>query len=82
MPFHNNKDSRIKMVFLLAHGNNHLKENGYNPVRYSAIKYNIRPDKAMKKLIEAYQNSDKWKASNVIQFYDNSTNQLIESYRN
>lgn len=78
MHFYDKDISRVKAVLLLAHGNDHLKEKGNNPVRYSAKKYNKNPELAIKKLTKVYQNSAAWKASNVIQFYDTTTNQLIK----
>lgn len=73
------KNSRIKMVCLLKGGNNHLKQNGKNPVFYSPEKYNAKPDETIiKGMIRRLQNTEVFKASNVIQFYDTVTGTLVK----
>lgn len=65
--------SAYKMVFLLKNGNNHLKEYGYNPVRYSYVSKNRKGmEYNVTGMMRRFQNDELMKFSNVIYFYENT----------
>ena len=78
MVMYSKTGSRYKMVCLLAHGNNHLKPNGKSPVFHVAEKYNKKPvDFIVKYMERMYGNTEVFKASNVIRFYDTKTDVIV-----
>ncbi|MFN4026456.1 MAG: hypothetical protein ACK4IZ_03320 [Flavobacterium sp.] len=72
MPFYDKNKSRIKMVV--------LTKNGYpNQTVYSPVDQNEKPDKfIMQGMLRRWKEKDIIKIAQVIQFYDNITNNLIE----
>ncbi len=70
------------MVCLLKGGNNHLKQNGNNPVFYSPEKYNSHENgKIILGMIRRLEQTEAFKASNVIRFYDTQTDELIKEIK-
>lgn len=64
--------SKVRMVILLKNGNEHLQINGYNPVWYSALKYNTTdPYKIIEKMKDRFYKHPIARETNVIQFYLN-----------
>ena len=78
MAMYSKVGSRYKMVCLLAHGNDYLKQNGKTPVFHIAIRYNKRPiDFIVKYMERMYGNTDVYRASNIIRFYDKYTDTIV-----
>ncbi|WP_272151427.1 hypothetical protein [Tenacibaculum aiptasiae] len=78
------KCSEVKMVMLLNNKYSHLKlssQNGNrrsNPVWYSFMSKNRKDvNKIIDAMIRRYQNSKYSGKTNVLDFYNNNTNQLI-----
>lgn len=71
MPAFDKHNSRIKMVANTKHGNE-------NVVWYSFLKYNKKPDQfIITGMLGRFMQTAEFRLSNTIQFYDNSTNELI-----
>lgn len=80
--------SRIKMVMLLNTNYKHLKETltgtnrKVNPVRYNPMKENDKADdKIINGMLRRFRTSKYGNATNVVQFFDNRTKELLKTYK-
>lgn len=79
--------SKIKMVLLLRHGNNHLKHrqanNKYvNPVWYNHLSKNRKPiNTLVNSMYRRFEKSVYKGATNQLMFFDNSTKELITTIK-
>ncbi len=72
------KCSKIKMVILLKNGNENLKFNGYNPVWYSHLSKNKKPDNVLiNAMYRRFLSSIYNNKANCLIFYDNQTKEQI-----
>ncbi len=72
------KCSKIKMVILLKNGYEKLKNNGYNPVWYSHLSKNNKPDNVLiNAMYRRFLNSVYNNKVNCLIFYDNQTKDEI-----
>jgi len=75
MPIFDKEKSKVRMAA--------LTKNGYHDITwYSPLSQNLKPENTiiagMKRRLEAY---DKEKATQVLRFYNNLTNEIIIEYR-
>ncbi|QED37993.1 hypothetical protein FK178_09755 [Antarcticibacterium arcticum] len=81
------KCSKIQMCILLKNGNDHLKlENlrGHkaNPVWYSHLKYNFKPEKdIIEGMLRRFYNTPLVPSTNIVKFYYNGTNTELFTYK-
>lgn len=80
--------SRYKMVINLKNGNDHLKhystvKNGFvNPVWYSVISKDHKPIVNIEtQMLRRLAKSNLAGAAQIVQFRDNTTNELISEYK-
>lgn len=74
MPVFEKEKSKIKMVIL-------TKGKESNPVWYSPVKQNRKPEKTIiEGMIRRFQKSKLFAITNVVQFYDTSSNELIAKF--
>lgn len=79
--------SKIQMAILLKNGNDHLKYQNNrgrlcNPVWYSLLKFNpLGERQIIEGMMRRFYNTPMVSCANVIEFYDNSTNEKIYSHR-
>lgn len=81
------KCSKIQMSILLKNGNDHLKYENYrghksNPVWYSHLKYNHRPEKyIIEGMLRRFFASDLVPAANILKFYENGTKNELFTHK-
>ena len=79
--------SAVQMSILLKNGNDHLKhENNRghlcNPVWYSHLKHNRKPLKEIiEGMVRRFYETPMVSATNVIEFYENGTNNKLYTHR-